>query len=197
MSFVLGLTGSIGMGKSTTAQMFADEGVPVWDADAVVRGLYEKGGAAADAIAKVYPDAMESGAVSRDKLRDLIAQDPKTLDEIQTIVHPLVAADRAAFLADAQVPVVLLDVPLLFETGADAACDGVAVVTVPADVQRARVLARGGMSEADFELILARQMPDAEKRSRARWVIETHTLDAARQSVKDILQQIEQDQPDA
>lgn len=197
MTFVIGLTGSIGMGKSTTSQMFADAGVPVWDADATVRQLYEKGQPAALAVADAYPDAMEDGHVSRAKLRDLIAADPKVLDHLQAIVHPLVAENRAGFLADAAAPIVLLDIPLLFETSADGQCDGIVVVTAPADVQRDRVLARGEMSEADFEMILSRQMPDAEKCRRARWIIETLSLDAARQSVANILTEIEQELPDA
>lgn len=197
MTFVIGLTGSIGMGKSTTAQMFADAGVPVWDADATVRKLYEKGGGAALAIAKHYPTAMTDGDVSRSKLRDMIAADPAVLDHVQNLVHPLVANARSAFLANATAPIVLLDIPLLFEIGADADCDGVVVVSVPPEVQRQRVLERGEMSEADFELILSRQMPDGEKRSRARWVIETLTLDAARQSVANILSEIQQELPNA
>ncbi|SLN33427.1 dephospho-CoA kinase [Pseudooctadecabacter jejudonensis] len=190
MTYVLGLTGSIGMGKSTTAQMFADAGVPVWDADATVRNLYAKGGAAAVEVARLYPSVITDSHVDRAKLRDLIAEDPAVLDHIQEVVHPLVAQDRADFLNATTAPIALLDVPLLFETGTDAMCDGVVVVTVPADVQRARVLARGEMSEADFDMILSRQMPDAEKRKRADWVIETLTLDAARQSVANILEQI-------
>lgn len=197
MTFVLGLTGSIGMGKSTTAKMFAQEGIPVWDADATVRKLYEKGGSAAELIAGQYPAVMEDGHVSRARLRDLIAQDPAMLDRIQTLVHPLVAQDRAAFLDNATAGLVLLDIPLLFETGTDKDCDGIVVVTAPAAVQRQRVLDRGEMSEADFEMILSRQMPDAEKRARARWVIETLTLDGARQSVKDIIAEIEGDLADA
>lgn len=193
MTFILGLTGSIGMGKSTTAQMFANKGVPVWDADAVVRKLYEVDGAATELIAESHPDAMEDGAVSRAKLRNLIFANQKILDDIQTLVHPLVAADRAAFLADSVAPVVLLDIPLLFETGTDGLCDGIAVVSVPADVQKVRVLARGGMTEADFELILARQMPDIEKRQRARWVIPTLSLDETRQYVTNILAEIDRD----
>lgn len=190
MTFVLGLTGSIGMGKTTTAQMFADEGVPVWNADAVVHELYGAGGAAAHELAKQYPDVITDGAVDRAKLRARIAEAPEVLDHVQSIVHPLVAAHRADFIKDAVAPVVVLDVPLLFETGADASCDGVAVVSVDADEQKRRVLDRGEMSEAEFEMILARQMPDAEKRARARWVIETQTLDGARQSVRDILAEI-------
>ncbi|AKS47725.1 dephospho-CoA kinase [Octadecabacter temperatus] len=197
MSFVLGLTGSIGMGKSTTAQMFADAGVPVWDADAVVRKLYGAGGSAADAVVKHYPEAIENGAVSREKLRALIAANPAILDHIQKIVHPLVAADRAEFLEIAVAPIVVLDIPLLFETGTDSFCDAIAVVSTTAVEQRERVLGRGEMSEADFELILSRQMPDAEKRARARWVILTQTLDGARRSVKDILVEIAKELPDA
>ncbi|PVA07655.1 dephospho-CoA kinase [Thalassorhabdomicrobium marinisediminis] len=197
MTFVLGLTGSIGMGKSTTAAMFADEGIPVWDADAAVRRLYAKGGQGAAAIGAAYPEVIEEGAVSRQKLRTLIAASPEVLDHIQTLVHPLVAQDRQAFLKQTPAPIVLLDIPLLYEGGGDAQCDGVAVVSVPEDVQRQRVLARGEMSEADFELIKARQMPDAEKRAKARWVIETLTLDAARQSVREIIAEIEQEQADA
>lgn len=193
MTFVLGLTGSIGMGKSTTAQMFAQAGVAVWDADATVRTLYAKDGAAALAIAKHYPQAIDAGAVSRPKLRDLISADPDILDHVQTLVHPLVAQDRADFIATATTPIVLLDIPLLFETGADAGCDGVVVVTAPTDVQRKRVLERGEMSEDEFEMILSRQMPDAEKRAKARWVIETLSLDAARTSVANIIAEIEQD----
>ncbi|MCF2906030.1 dephospho-CoA kinase [Octadecabacter sp. CECT 8868] len=193
MTFVVGLTGSIGMGKSTTAQMFSDMGVPVWDADAVVRGLYRKGGAAADLVRCHYPEAMEAGAVSRDKLRELIAADPKILDHIQSLVHPLVAENRAAFLKNPKNEIVLLDIPLLFETGTDAECDAVVVVTAPADIQRQRVLDRGEMTEKDFQLILSRQLPDSQKRERAKWVIETLSMDAARQSVKDILAEIKQE----
>lgn len=190
MSYRLGLTGSIGMGKSTTAQLFAAEGVPVWDADAVVHRLYSKNGAAAQALALLYPEVIEDGAISRKLLRAEIAKDPTLLDRIQAIVHPLVAADRTAFLASTAAPIVLLDIPLLFETGADALCDGIVVVSAPAEVQRARVLSRGGMSAPEFEMILARQMPDAEKRARATWVIETTTLDSATLSVKQILKEI-------
>lgn len=190
MTYVLGLTGSIGMGKSTTARLFASEGVPVWDADATVRMLYAKGGPASREVARLYPQALHKGAVSREKLRSLIEANPDVLDRLQEVVHPLVAQDRAAFLSVTTSPVVLLDIPLLFETGADAVCDGVVVVTAPVDEQRRRVLDRGEMTEADLDLILSRQMPDAEKRVRADWVIKTTSLDAARQSVKDILQQI-------
>ena len=197
MTYVLGLTGSIGMGKSTTAQMFADEGVPVWDADGTVSKLYDKGGAAAVEIAKQFPNVIMDGAVSKDALRAAIAEDPHVLDQIQTIVHPLVAEDRVAFIEHTASPIVLLDVPLLFETGTDHLCDGVVVVTAPSEVQKDRVLARGTMSEAEFDLILKRQMPDAEKREKADWIIETLTLDATRQSVRGILTQIRAELSDA
>lgn len=186
MTFRLGLTGSIGMGKSTTAALFADDGIPVWDADATVHRLYAPNGAATKVVAALFPDVMEDGAVSRPKLRDLIAKDSKLLDRLQTIIHPLVAQDRAAFLQNRTEDIVLLDIPLLYETGADAGCDAVVVVTAPPDLQRARVLARGEMTAAEFEMILSRQMPDAEKRAHADYIIETTTLDAARAAVRAI-----------
>lgn len=194
MTYVLGLTGSIGMGKSTTAQMFADEGVPIWDADATVRALYAADGAASKIVAKHYPHVMDANTVSREKLRALIAENPEVLDHLQGIVHPLVAKNRASFLNQTRAPIVLLDIPLLFETGTDRECNGIVVVTAPLEVQRNRVLARGEMTSADLELILSRQMPDAEKRAKANWVIETLTLDAARYSVKDVLQEIKSGQ---
>ena len=186
MTFRLGLTGSIGMGKSTTAAMFANEGVPVWDADAVVRQLYAKGGQATGVIAALLPEVIQDAAVSRPKLRALVAKDPSVLDRVQAIVHPLVAQSRADFLRGCVADIALLDIPLLFETGAEAACDAVVVVSAPADIQRARVLARGEMTQAEYELILARQLPDAEKRARADYVVETSTLDNARAAVQAI-----------
>lgn len=189
MSFVLGLTGSIGMGKSTTARMFADEGLPVWDADATVHRLYAPGQPAALAIGALFPSAIDpDGSVNRAHLRALIQADPAVLDRLNAAVHPLVAADRAAFLmAHAAAPIVLLDVPLLYEIALDRACDAVAVVSVPAEVQRHRVLSRGAMTEAELETILARQMPDAEKRSRADYIIPTTSLEAAEAAVKNVL----------
>lgn len=190
-AFRLGLTGGIGMGKSTTAAMFAAAGVPVWDADATVHRLYAPGGAAALALAAALPQAIAAdGAVDREALRRLIAADPSVLDRLNAIVHPLVAADRAAFVASAQADIVLLDIPLLYETGAQAMCDAVAVVSAPPEVQRARVLARGSMTEAMLETILDRQMPDAEKRARADYVIPTTTLEVAQGAVKDVLADI-------
>jgi dephospho-CoA kinase len=191
--FRLGLTGSVGMGKSTTAAMFAEAGVPVWDADAAVRRIYAAGGAGAAALADLVPEAAApGGAVDRERLRTAISADPALLKGIEDRIHPLVAADRAAFAADhADAEVVLYDIPLLFETGAQREVDAVLVVTAPGEVQRARVLARPGMTEAMFEHILARQTPDAEKRARADFVIETHRgLDAARADVRDLLARI-------
>ena len=186
MTFRLGLTGSIGMGKSTTAALFAALGVPVWDADATVRKLYAPGGSATQIIAALFPDAIEEGAVSRPKLRALIRSDPTFLDRLQAVVHPLVAQDRAAFLLTQSSDIVLLDIPLLYETGAEAGCDAVVVVTAPPDLQRARVLAREGMTVAEFEMILSRQLPDAEKRARADYIIETTTIESARAAVRAI-----------
>ncbi|MGB3314132.1 MAG: dephospho-CoA kinase [Albidovulum sp.] len=188
--FLLGLTGSIGIGKSTTAAMFADEGVPVWDADAAVHRLYAKGGAAVPEIAALCPEAIVDGAVDRAGLKSWIARDPAALSRIEAVVHPLVAADRAAFIANSTAPLVVLDMPLLFETRADAMMDATLVVTVPADIQRDRVLARPGMTEAQLDTILARQMPDAEKRARATNVIETLTLDATRAAVRNLIAKI-------
>jgi dephospho-CoA kinase len=198
MSFVLGLTGSIGMGKSTTARMFADEGVPVWDADATVHRLYQPGQPAALAIGRAFPQAMApDGTVDRAALRAMINDDPTVLDRLNAIVHPLVAQDRAAFLAaHLDEPIVLLDVPLLFEIGLNAACDAVAVVSAPEDLQRQRVLARGTTAE-ELAILLSRQLPDAEKRARADYVIPTISLEAARAAVKDVLATIRRTLPDA
>lgn len=189
--FLLGLTGSIGMGKSTTAGLFAAEGIPVWDADAVVHRLYSPGQPAALAIGARYPQALDGdGRVDRAALRKSIAADPAVLDWLNRIVHPLTAADRAGFIkTHAGANVIVLDVPLLFETGADALCDATVVVTAPPEVQRSRVLARG-MSEADFAMVLSRQMPDSDKRARATYVIETLTLESARAAVRDLLEDI-------
>ncbi len=193
MSFVLGLTGSIGMGKSTTAAIFAAEGVPVWDADAVVHRLYAPGQAGALAIAALFPDAIAAdGGVVRPRLRAILQADPTALDRLNAVVHPLVAKDRSKFLAGKTASdIVVLDVPLLFEAGLAAACDAVAVVSASPKMQRERVLARG-MSEADLALILSRQMPDAEKRTLADHIIPTTDLETARAAVKTVLADIRQ-----
>ena len=186
----LGLTGSIGMGKSTTAAMFRDAGVPVWDADAAVHRLYGPGGAAVVPVGALCPEAVRDGTVDRDILKAWIARDPAALAALERVVHPLVAADRAAFLARAcadGAALVVLDIPLLFETGAEAEMDATLVVTAPPAVQRARVLSRPGMTADTLHTILARQMPDAEKRARADHVIETLTLDATREKVRHLI----------
>ncbi|SDF17883.1 dephospho-CoA kinase [Sulfitobacter delicatus] len=188
--FLLGLTGSIGMGKSTTAKMFAEEGCAVWDADAAVHRLYGKGGAAVAPMAAEFPAAIKDGAVSREALKETIAADPTALPRIEAIVHPLVAEDRATFLADAKSDIAVLDIPLLFETGGAAAMDAVACVTIPDDVQRDRVLARGTMTEAQFDAIRAKQMPAEEKCARADYVIETDMLDHARAQVRAVIRDI-------
>ena len=172
---ILGLTGSIGMGKSATAAMFSKLGIPVHDADAAVHALYGPDGAAAAAIAKTFPGVLDpDGGVDRTRLRAAVLGDPDRMAALEGIVHPLVRAASTAFLErHADAPLVVLDIPLLYETGGEGRCDAVAVVSAPPEVQRARVLARPGMDAAAFAAILAKQMPDAEKRARADFVIDT------------------------
>ena len=186
---ILGLTGSIGMGKSTTAAMFAEEGVPVWDADAVVHRLYAPGGSAVPALGALFPSVIREGRVDRGALRAIVAADPSVLDRIDAVVHPMVAEDRADFLA-AHDGLVVLDVPLLFETGGDAACDAVAVVSTDEATQRRRVLERGTMTEGELDAILSRQVPDAEKRRRADYVIPTDSMEGARSEVRRIVREL-------
>ncbi|MBY6083301.1 dephospho-CoA kinase [Ruegeria arenilitoris] len=190
MSFALGLTGSIGMGKSTTADLFAQEGCAVWDADAAVHRLYAAGGAAVAPIRAAFPEAIENGAVSRDALKRIIGADPTALKRIEVIVHPLVAQDREVFRQAAKSDILVFDIPLLFETGGDAQMDAVACVSVPPDEQKSRVMARGTMTEAQFEQIRAKQMPNDEKCARSDFVIVTDTLDHARAQVQDVVRQI-------
>jgi dephospho-CoA kinase len=178
------------MGKSTTAAMFRDEGVPVWDADAAVHRLYERGGAAVPGVAGLAPGAVRGGAVDRRALREALDADPALFPRLEAVVHPLVAEDRARFLADARGDVVVLDVPLLFERGIEAECDGVAVASAPPEAQMARILARPGMDRAAAALLLARQVPDEHKRARADWVIPTATLDGARAAVRQVLREV-------
>lgn len=188
MTYVLGLTGSIGMGKSTTAGFFCEEGIPVWDADEAVHRLYGQGGEAAPKIAAVWPKAVHEGQVDRAELKRWIAEEPDALKILEEIVHPLVAKDRAAFLeSHKSAGLVVLDIPLLFETGGDARMDGVLVVSVHADIQRKRVLERDTMTPEMFESILSRQMPDAEKRKRADFIIETRELEQTRADVKTLI----------
>lgn len=189
MSLVLGLTGSIGMGKSTVAAMFADAGVPVFDADAEVHRLQGPGGALVAAIEAEFPDTTTDLGVDRTLLGEAVFGDPAAFRRLEAIVHPAVAHARNQFLAEhADKPLVLLDVPLLFEAGGWRQVDKVIVVSAPAEVQRARVLARPGMSVERFESILARQMPDAEKRARADFVIDTGgSIDATRAEVAAVI----------
>ena len=174
--FRLGLTGSIGMGKSTTAGFFRAAGVPVWDADAAVHRLYAEGGRAVGPLAVLVPAAVRDGSVSRETLKRALADDPNLLPQIEAIVHPLVAEDRADFAAETVSDIAVFDIPLLFEKGTEAEMDATLLVTAPPELQRARVLARPGMTEAQFALILSRQMPDRDKRARATHIIETLSL---------------------
>ena len=187
--FRLGLTGSIGMGKSTTAGFFAEAGVPVWDADAAVHRIYAPGGPGAAALADLVPQAIRDGGVDRDALRAAVGTDPALLAALEARIHPLVAEDRARFGQEhADADILLFDIPLLFETGAEDWLDAVLVVSAGPEVQRARVLARPGMDPDALAAILARQLPDAEKRARADHVIRTDAgLDAARAAVHALL----------
>lgn len=197
MSFSLGLTGSIGMGKSTTATLFAEEGCAVWDADAAVHRLYDVGGAAVEPLAAAFPDAVVSGAVDRGRLRQVIVGDAAALPRIEAIVHPLVAADRAIFRKTADRPVLVFDIPLLFETGGDTEMDAVACVWIDAETQRQRVLDRGTMTVEQFEQILQKQMPIADKKARSDYLIETDTPEHAREQVREILRDIERQMQNA
>jgi len=190
--FVLGLTGSLGMGKSTTAKFFAEEGVPVHDADASVHKLYE--GEAVPLIEAAFPGTTAGGKVDREKLAKQVLGNASAIKKLEAIVHPLVAEVRERFLREAEqsgAKVAVLDIPLLYETGGDARCDAVVVVSAPAEVQRARAFERPGMTEDKFTAILAKQMPDAEKRARADFVVDTSQgYDAAHQQVRDILARV-------
>jgi dephospho-CoA kinase len=190
--FIIGLTGSIGMGKSTTAKFFAEAGVPVHDADAAVHKLYE--GEAVAPIEQAFPGVTSSGKVDREKLAQRVLGDPAALARLEAIVHPLVRASSDRFLAEAQksgAPVVVLDIPLLFETNGEDRVDAIVVVSAPPEVQRARMLARPGMTPEKFEAILRKQMPDAEKRARADFVVDSSQgLDSARAQVHAILEQV-------
>lgn len=189
--FKLGLTGSIAMGKSTTAAMFRNAGVPVHDADAAVHALYGPGGAAVAPIEAIAPGAARNGAIDRSVLRERLAEDPTLLAQLEAVVHPLVSAHRDAFLRDVgetAADLVVFDIPLLFETGAEALVDAVVVVTASAETQRRRALARPGMTEDHLARILSKQLPDAEKRRRADFIIDTdHGLEAARQAVDTVI----------
>ena len=190
--FILGLTGSIGMGKSTTAKMFAEEGVPVYDADAAVHRLYT--GEATAAIEAAFPGTTANGQVDRDKLAKAVLGDSATIKRLEGIVHPLVHQARERFLREAEksgAPIAVLDIPLLFETGGDKRVDAVVVVSTSPEIQRQRILARGTMTEEALDALLARQMPDAEKRARADFVVDTSNgLDPVRARIRDILAEV-------
>lgn len=189
---ILGLTGSIGMGKSTTAKLFAEAGVPVYDADAAVHQLYE--GEAAPAIEAAFPGTTTNGKVDRSKLSARVVHDPAAIKQLEQIVHPMLGASRQKFFADAEAagaPVVVLDIPLLFETGGEKRVDAVVVVSTSPEVQRERVLARGTMDEAKLDAIIAKQTPDAEKRKRADFVVDTsHGLEPVRAQITHILAEV-------
>jgi dephospho-CoA kinase len=185
---IIGLTGSIGMGKSAVAAMFADEGVPVFDADAVVHRLQARGGKLVAAIEAAFPGSTVDGAVDRSRLGAMVFGDDAAIKRLERIVHPAVAVERAAFLERHGESLIVFDIPLLLETGGDSDVDTIVVVSAPSDVQRARVLARPGMTIEKFQAILARQIPDAEKRARADFVIATDTsFDETRAQVRAVI----------
>jgi dephospho-CoA kinase len=188
---VIGLTGSIGMGKSETARMFAEQSVPVSESDAIVHRLYEKGGAAVAPVAAAFPGVIADGRIDRQKLARHLGRRAEDFARLEAIVHPLVRAEQENFLKEARrrnARLAVLDIPLLFETGRDRDVDRIVVVSAPADVQRARVLARPGMSEEKFASILARQLSDSEKRARADFIVDSaHGFDHARRQVRDII----------
>lgn len=188
--FLIGLTGSIGMGKTTTAGFFADEGIPTWSADDAVHRLYSVGGAAVGPVGALFPEAVVNGAVDRARLIDLVSSDKDALSALERVVHPLVAEDRAAFVKSAVADIVVLDIPLLFENNAEREVDFIVTVTAPPDIQRERVMQRPGMTEPLFTRILSRQLADADKQRRADRVIETREIDTARGDVKTLIAEI-------
>lgn len=190
MSFLLGLTGSIGMGKSTTAKLFAEAGCDVWDADAAVHRIYSKGGSAVEPMRALEPRAVIDDTVSRPSLRALIAEDPTLLVRIEKIVHPLVGQDRQQFIDTAQSDILVFDIPLLFETGGNARMDAVVCVSIPAELQQKRVMERGTMTLEQFEQIKAKQMPNDDKVARSDYVVITDTMDHAREQVQAIVNTI-------
>lgn len=189
---VLGLTGSIGMGKSTTAKLFAEEGVPVYDADATVHMIYEN--EAAPAVEAAFPGTTRDGRVDREKLSARVVHDAGAMKRLEAIVHPMLKAHHQKFLDDAEragVPVAVVDIPLLYETGGDARVDAVVVVSTSEDIQRERILSRAAMTPEKLDAILRRQMPDAEKRRRADFIVDTsHGLEPVRARIRDILKEV-------
>ena len=190
MSFRLGLTGSIGMGKSTTAMLFSENGCDVWDADLAVHRLYEKGGAAVRPISKIFPSSIVNDAVCRKNLKEILSRCQNAFSRLEAVVHPLVAKDRADFIENAKANILVFDIPLLYETNGDKHMDAVACVYIDEETQKKRTLNRGTMTEEQFFQILTKQMPISEKRARADYVIMTDTVENVRHQVKHILQQI-------
>lgn len=195
---LIGLTGSIGMGKSTTAILFAEEGVPIYDADAAVHALYAVGGAAVEPVEAAFAGVVVDGAIDRERLSAQVLGNPEAMKRLEQIVHPLIAKSRTDFLNEAEqagADLAILDIPLLFETGGEKHLDSIIVVSAPADLQRQRVLERPGMTETKLDAILARQTPDADKRARANFVIDTSGgLDHARVQVRATLAKLRSDQ---
>jgi dephospho-CoA kinase len=188
---VIGLTGGIGMGKSETARLFAAEGIPIHDSDAATARLYARDGLAVAAIARAFPGAVKDDAVDRAALSAQVIGNPEKFKQLEALVHPLVAADRMQYRDTARAPIIIFDVPLLYESGAEAEVDAVVVATAPENVQRERVLARPGMTVEKFETLKARQMSDVEKRQQAHYVVMTHKgLDHTRGQVRMILADI-------
>ncbi len=191
--FILGLTGSIGMGKSTTSKFFREAGVRVWDADATVHDLYKNDMELASSVAQIAPEAIETGQIDRTILRHSIKDNPDLLGQIEALVHPLVAANRSHFLESAvksDQTLVVIDHPLLFETGEHLRCDAVLVVTADTETQKSRVLSRDGMTKETFEMLLAKQIPDKDKRRAADYILETTTLEAAKLFVSELIRDI-------
>lgn len=188
--FVLGLTGSIGMGKSTTAKMFEEAGIPVWDADAKVHELYTGDTPVVQQIANMFPDAVENKTVNRETLKDLISKDKSVLKILEKIVQPVIAVSRNNFIASANNDIVVIDHPLLLESRSDSYCDAILVVNVDAETQRNRVLSRGSMDSETLDVIIDKQIPNAEKCKRADYIIETKTLKAARAQVQNVIKKI-------
>jgi dephospho-CoA kinase len=188
---VIGLTGSIGMGKSTTAAMFREAGIPVYDADAAVHAAYDVGGIAVGPVGEAFPGTVKDGRVDREALRQAVLGKPEAMAKLNSIVHPLIGRDRAAVFEAAKASgadMIIMDVPLIFETGGEKNMDAVIVVSAPADMQRERVLAREGMSPERLDAILTQQVPDAEKRARAHYVIDTgQGLEHARAQVRAVI----------
>ena len=190
MSYLLGLTGSIGMGKSTTAALFAARGCLIWDADLAVHRAYNEGGDGVAEIKKIAITAVDSNSVNRDKLRTLILEDPTLLAKIEAIIHPIVQKDRQAFIASNPGSILVFDIPLLFELNSESDFDAVVCVLSTLEMQKTRVLARPGMTRTHLEMIISKQLPAADKAARANYIINTATKDIARAAVDSIIKDI-------